>query len=176
MEAQREALRLSARGVVAALALLCALTTASADTLNGTVIAVQDGDTITVLVGGNTQHRVRLAGIDAPEKGQPFGQQAKESLSALVGGRAVEVHWHKHDRYGRVVGKVVHNSVDINLAQVDAGLAWHYLEYAREQSVADRALYAEAENRAREARLGLWRDAMPMPPWAYRRAKRDPIE
>lgn len=151
---------------------LGALSGASAETLQGVVVAIQDGDTLTLLDDSKTQHRIRLAGIDAPEKGQPFGQLSTEGLSGLVFRHDVAVEWKKRDRYGRVVGKVILSGRDVNLAQVEAGLAWHYLDYAREQSPTDRDLYSQAESRARDANLGLWRDAAPVAPWAFRKSKR----
>ena len=102
--------------------------------LEGQVVGVLDGDTIDVLTPTKTQVRVRLAGIDAPEKGQAFGTVAKKELSDLVFGKPVTVEWRKKDRYGRTVGKVIVNGVDANLKMVEAGLAWHYKHYAREQS------------------------------------------
>lgn len=162
-----------ARGLLCAALMVGASTGALADTLQGVVVAVQDGDTLTVLDESRVQHRVRLAGIDAPEKGQPFGQRSKEGLSALVYTRHATVEWHKRDRYGRVVGKVVINARDVNLAQVASGLAWHYAAYAKEQSLADRKTYSLAEATARDRYLGLWKDSAPTPPWEYRRAKRE---
>ena len=86
--------------------MLAANVTARADTLSGTVVGVSDGDTITVLDADREQHKVRVAGIDAPEKSQPFGQRSKESLSRLLYGKDVDVDWRKRDRYQRIVGKV----------------------------------------------------------------------
>lgn len=97
-----------------------------AEMLNGHVVGVADGDTITVLDITNTQHKIRLAGIDAPEKKQAFGQVSKKSLSDLVFDKQVNIDWTKHDRYGRIVGKVLINGVDANLEQVKRGLAWFY--------------------------------------------------
>lgn len=88
------------------------------------VVHVADGDTITVLDAGKVQHKVRLAGVDAPEKAQPFGQRSRESLEDLVAGRTVIVETHKKDRYGRYVGKVILNSRDVNLEQIRRGMAW----------------------------------------------------
>lgn len=116
-----------------------------------------------------TQVRVRLAGIDAPEKGQAFGAVAKKELSDLVFGKPATVEWRKKDRYGRIVGKVIVNGVDANLNMVKAGLAWHYKQYAGEQSPADRASYDKAEEDARAKGVGLWRDKQPVPPWEFRR-------
>lgn len=145
---------------------------ALAETLVGLVVAVQDGDTLTVLDAEKVQHKIRLAGIDAPEKGQPWGQRSKEGLSALAYRREVAVEWHKRDRYGRLIGKVLVERRDVNLAQVSSGLAWHYVEYATEQPPLDRQLYADAQVEARQYRLGLWQEPSPTPPWDYRRAKR----
>lgn len=136
--------------------------------LVGQVVGVTDGDTITVVDDQRTQHKIRLAGIDAPEKAQAFGQRSKEVLSALVYGRRVTVETEKQDRYRRTVGKVVIDGRDANLAMVVAGMAWHYKKYEGEQSSSDRLLYADAEQGARDARFGLWRDAQPTPPWDYR--------
>jgi hypothetical protein len=95
------------RNLVGAVLLMVSIG-ASAETLTGTVVGVADGDTITVLGANGEQHKmIRVAGIDAPEKAQPFGQRSKESLSAMVFGKEVDVQWHKHDRYQRIVGKVM---------------------------------------------------------------------
>lgn len=99
------------------------------------LFGVPDGDTITVLDADKVQHKIRLAGIDAQEKKQPFGQRSKESLSDLVFSKAVTVDTNKRDRYGREVGKVLVNGLDANLVQVQRGFAWHYKAYEREQSI-----------------------------------------
>ena len=148
---------------------LCLVLQAQAETLLGKVIHVQDGDSITVLDEAHTQHKIRLSGIDAPERRQAFGNVSKESLAEQVAGQSVAVEWDKVDRYGRKVGKVLLGGLDSNLVQVKRGLAWHYKKYEREQSPADRQSYAVAEAEARAAKLGLWRDAAPLPPWHFRR-------
>lgn len=147
---------------------------ASAETIQGKVIRVADGDTITVLDQSKTQHKIRLAGIDAPEKGMPFGQKSKQHLSDLVARKQVFVETTKVDRYGRSVGKVIVEGIDANLAQVEAGFAWHYKAYEREQSKADRLAYGQAEMRAKGARKGLWVDREPTPPWEWRKQSRKP--
>ena len=157
----------------AAMLVLCLVSQAQAETLLGKVIHVQDGDSITVLDDTRTQHKIRLTGIDAPERRQAFGNVAKESLAEQVAGQSVAVEWDKVDRYGRKVGKVLLGGLDSNLVQVKRGLAWHYKKYEREQSPADRKSYAAAEAEAREAKLGLWRDAEPTPPWEFRRKGRN---
>ncbi len=164
--------------VKARMALFCALivgisTVALADTLIGKVVGVADGDTITVLDDQQTQHKVRLMGIDSPEKAQPFGQNAKQSLSDLVFGRSVNVEWQKLDRYERIVGKVLVNGQDANLEQIRRGLAWHYKKYEREQEPLDRATYSQAEIEARMGNRGLWSDPEPIPPWDWRKSKKN---
>lgn len=144
----------------------------AARTLEGKVVGVADGDTITVLGAGNQQTRIRLQGIDAPESRQAFGQVSKRNLSDLIFGRQVVIAYEKTDRYGRTLGKVLAGGRDVNLEQVKAGLAWHYKYYQDEQSPDDRRLYAEAETEARSAGRGLWADPAPIPPWDYRRGKR----
>lgn len=142
---------------------------AQADSFDGRVVAVTDGDTITVLAAGNIQERIRLAGIDAPERGQSFGQASKQLLSDQVYGRQVAIEWAKRDRYGRVVGKVLVDGRDANLEQVRAGMAWHFKKYENEQALDDRLAYGRAESAARDARIGLWSDPAPVAPWEWRR-------
>ena len=135
-------------------------------------MAVADGDTVTVLDASNTQWKIRLMGIDAPEKKQAFGSKSKESLSALVFDKSVSVEYSKRDKYGRTVGKISVAGVDANLEQVKAGMAWHYKKYQNEQTADDRATYAQAEEAARDTRRGLWIDAEPMPPWDWRKQQK----
>jgi endonuclease YncB( thermonuclease family) len=139
-----------------------------AETYTGTVVRVLDGDTAEVLDASDTPHKVRLAGIDAPERKQPFGTKAKQELLSLVGGRQVTVDWTKTDRYGRQVGKLIVEGKDANLAMVAAGLAWWYRKYASEQDPAYRDRYESAETKARAAHLGLWADSAPVAPWDWR--------
>ena len=141
----------------------------SADTLIGKVVKITDGDTLVVLDAGNTQHKIRLSGIDAPESNQPFGKRSKEALSALVAGQRVEVDWHKRDRYDRIVGKVIAQGKDVNLAQVRLGMAWWYRKYANEQTLVDQGLYAAAEAKARVSGVGLWGEKEPIAPWEWRK-------
>lgn len=144
---------------------------AHADTLTGYVVGISDGDTITVLDSKRQQHKIRLAGIDAPEKAQAFGERSKQNLAALVFNKNVTVDWSKLDRYGRTIGKVTVNGIDANLSQIKAGMAWWYEKYRKEQSPADQQTYAQAEQQARLQRVGLWSDKNPIPPWDFRHAK-----
>ena len=139
-----------------------------ADTLLGKAVRILDGDTVEVLDARKRTHRVRLAGIDAPESKQPFGAKAKRALSSLVAGETVAVDWHKRDRYDRLVGKIMLDGADVNLALVRAGYAWWYREYAGEQSPSDRRLYEAAEKEARREGVGLWADPRPIAPWDWR--------
>ena len=127
--------------------LLALASSAHAETITGKVVGVADGDTITVLDADKVQHKIRLAGIDAPEKKQAFGNRSKESLSDLVFDRTVNVETEKRYRYGRKIGKVLVNGQDVNLVQVDRGMAWFYREYQREQSPSDRKLYMRRKMR-----------------------------
>jgi endonuclease YncB( thermonuclease family) len=162
---------------VTALALLLSLSVfgvaVAGSLMSGKVIGVLDGDTVEVLDASKTTHRIRLTGIDAPEKAQPFGQRAKEHLSGLVFGKQVEVQAGKTDKYGRTVGTVMVRGVDANLEQVKTGFAWHYRQYASEQSARDRTMYSSAEEKARSTRVGLWHDPRPMPPWEWRHGGKD---
>ena len=150
---------------------LCLATCVNAVELRGKVVGVSDGDTVTVLDAERHQHKVRLAGIDAPEKAQPFGQASKKSLSDQIFGREVAVTWDKRDRYGRIIGKIAVDHQDVCLEQIRRGMAWHYKQYARDQAPDDRRTYAEAEVAARAAGVGLWRDVAPVAPWAWRHKK-----
>jgi endonuclease YncB( thermonuclease family) len=148
------------------------LTAAPASAFDGRVVTVNDGDTVAVIDAQNIKHRVRIAGIDAPEKNQPFGPAATESLARLTLGQRVEARCHKRDRYGREVCEVFAAGRDVGLEQLQSGLAWWYREYAREQPPDERASYEAAETAARSAHRGLWRDEHPTPPWAWRKQMR----
>jgi endonuclease YncB( thermonuclease family) len=139
--------------------------------LEGRVVAVADGDTLTVLDAQKKTHKIRLLGIDAPEKAQAFGLKSKESLSGLAFQKQVQVRSSKKDRYGRTVGQVFVGNMDVCLEQVKLGMAWHYKTYQREQTPEDRVLYDRAESQAREQRVGLWQDPSPIEPSAFRRQK-----
>jgi endonuclease YncB( thermonuclease family) len=152
-------------------ALLCLSAAAPPQTITGKVVAIADGDTLTVLDASNRQHKIRLDGIDAPESSQDFGSRAKQSLSDLVFGKTVTVISSKKDRYGRTLGKVMLDKLDINLEQINRGMAWFYRAYQAELPANVAAMYGLAETRARQEKRGLWADAAPMPPWDFRRSK-----
>jgi len=118
-------MRLAAR--VITLGLLISLSLAAfGDTLTGKVGRVVDGDTLYVLDANYKDHKIRLAGIDAPERRQAYGLASRKHLASIVAGRQVTVEYQKRNRYGRIVGKVWIDGVDACLEQIKAGLAWHY--------------------------------------------------
>jgi endonuclease YncB( thermonuclease family) len=134
------------------------------------VVKVTDGDTVNVLDQTKTLHKIRLQGIDAPERKQPFGNKSRQNLASWVAGEYIEVEYEKRDRYGRIVGKLIRDGLDINLLQIKDGFAWHYKDYQDEQSELDRLLYSSAELEARNKTIGLW-SAPAVPPWEYRKKK-----
>lgn len=146
-------------------ALIVAILAAPAlgETLHGKVVGVIDGDTIDVLDAVKKQHRVRFDGIDAPERGQPFSNRAKSTLSDLVFGKTVRVESDGEDKYKRLVGRVYVDGRDVGLAMLEAGMAWHYTKYDQSQQ------YADGERDASSSRRGLWTDTNPVPPWDWRK-------
>lgn len=140
--------------------------------LEGKVIRVTDGDSITVLDNEKTQHKIRLAGIDTPERKQPYGKAARQYLAKQIFKKQVCIGWYKRDKYQRLVGVVRINDEDINLKLLSAGLGWHYKQYQNEQSKSDRIRYSKAQKKAESAGAGLWRDRSPIPPWLWRRGER----
>ena len=135
--------------------------------LGGKVVGIADGDTFTVLDNKDIPRVVRMKGIDAPEKQQPFSSDSRRNLERLIAGKSVIIDWQKYDQHGRIVGKVLFNGDDICLEQIKAGLAWHY-KFEGEQSNSDRRLYSDAEQEARTQGLGLWQERDQIPPWVFR--------
>lgn len=149
----------------------------------GKVVGVADGDTITVL-RDNEQVKIRLAGIDAPEKAQAFGNVAKQRMSDMVFGKEVRIDDRKKDKYGRTIGRVwvapaecqasdCPKTLDAGMALLTMGLAWHYKKYEKEQPEEERGQYSFAEVEARGKKVGLWSDAEPVPPWEWRHSKKE---
>jgi endonuclease YncB( thermonuclease family) len=158
-------------------ALLLAATTVYAD-ISGRVVGVTDGDTIKVLHSSSTEHKVRLTGIDAPERGQSFGTASTQNLNRMVAGKQVRVESSKSDRYGRLLGKVwvqpsdcptCGKTLDANHAQMLSGMAWWYRYYAKQQSPEDRGRYESAEDEAKARGWGLWADPRPINPYRWRK-------
>ena len=135
-----------------------------AETLRGRVVRVADGDSLTLLTSSNRRVEVRIAGIDAPERRQPYGAESKQALAALCHRRRAAVLTRGKDLYGRTLGQAVYcDGIYVNAAQVASGLAWVY-PFTRE----DASLTA-LEREARAGRRGLWRGPAPMPPWEFRK-------
>ena len=147
--------------------LIFQLATAHGDEIKGKVVSIADGDTVTVLDTEKVQHKIRLQGIDAPEKAQAFGAKSKERLSEKIGEKEVVVKWKDKDRYGRVLGEIYLGDRHINLEMVQDGMAWHYKQYSNSNEL------AEAEESARKSEKGLWADKESVPPWEYRKRERE---
>jgi len=137
--------------------------------INGYVIAIADGDTLTLLTADKERVKVRLAEIDTPEKKQPYGQRAKQELAELAFNQTAQISVLDTDRYGRVVGRVRVNDLDVNAELVRRGAAWVYRDYLKRTDL----LPLEAE--ARKLRKGLWALPAPerMPPWQWRKEQRE---
>lgn len=162
------------KGLLALIFALWATVAVAAEwqTLSGRAVGIVDGDTIDVLTPERRTRRIRMMGIDAPEKRQSFGKRAKEHLADLVLDRQVAIRWRHLDRDGRILGQVFVADRDMNALLVANGYAWWFAKYQREQQPADRGIYADAEAAARAARAGLWADPDPIAPWHWRRGKR----
>jgi len=181
--------KLAAVLAVLILVVSVAIQTVEAADLYGRVVGVTDGDTVTVLNAGNTQHTIRLFAIDTPEtschakkpsqkddacveRGQPFGKAAKKSLSSMVFGRDVVVSLEKGSTYGRSIGTVFVDGQNANLIQVQRGYAWVYRQYTKGMNRTDQKALFDAEDNAKRQRLGLWADNSPVPPRKWRRSKK----
>lgn len=137
----------------------------SASLLQGRVIRVMDGDTVEILDGGNQTHRIRLYGVDAPEKAQDFGQVSKQFTAGIAAGRQVTVEVIDTDRYGRSVGVVRVGSVILNSELVRTGHAWVYTQYCKKDFCQQ---WKQLENNARTGRHGLWAQQA-VAPWIWRK-------
>jgi endonuclease YncB( thermonuclease family) len=141
---------------------------AFADSYTGKVIVITDGDTLTMLIEGNRQVKVRLAEIDTPESNQPYGTRSKQTLSKLVFGKNILVKAQGIDRYGRTIGRVYVGNMDVNAEMIRQGAAWVYRKYSKDTSLLD----LEAEAKAKER--GLWSlpEVQRTPPWEWRVSQR----
>lgn len=146
----------------ALLVLCCFALGAQAETLSAKVIAVMDGDTVMVLRDGQ-KLKVRLANIDAPEKDQAFGKQARDSLLQMVGKKRVQIDGQAVDQYGRIVGLLSVDGTNVNQEQLKRGMAWEYSHYHSDKT------YTTLQDRAQQARRGLWAQPGPQPPWQWRK-------
>jgi endonuclease YncB( thermonuclease family) len=131
------------------------------------VITISDGDTFTGLDSQNRQVKIRLHGIDAPEKAQAFGTVSRKALGDLIEGKVVNVQEVDKDRYGRVVANVHVGGTHVNREQVPKGLAWRYVQYDKKGE------FTEVEQAAKTTRKGLWADVKPVPPWEWRKGEKE---
>jgi endonuclease YncB( thermonuclease family) len=138
------------------------------DLVEGKVVKVENGDTITVQGSGQNLYLVKLQAIDAPDVGQPQYEASKNSLSKLIHGKDVRVVVHSTGPSGVLIGTVYRKGRDAGLSLLEKGLAWHYKRFAYQQTTASRKTYSDAQNIASAAGLGIWADASPIPPWVFR--------
>jgi len=157
----------------------------SAKTLQGKVIKVIDGDTVTIVDERGFRHRIRFSGIDAPEKNQPYGQESTKNLKLLVHNKKVLIEYSKYDPYDRILGILFVNrqndfscpetdcvrKINVGLEQIKSGFAWHYKKYQFEQREKEREDYSDAEIDAREKKSGLWADKESVAPWEWRKKR-----
>ena len=137
---------------------------------SGKVIKIVDGDTYDILLKDNISKRIRMDGIDAPERGMPFYKVSKDYLGDLCFGEIVQIKQTSTDRYGRTIAKTyLANGSEVGLLMITAGVAWHYKQYSTD------AQLANAEIEARKNRIGLWVDEAPVAPWAWRKNKKQKI-
>lgn len=132
------------------------------DELNGNAVKISDGDTFTLLTPGKAQVKIRLSGIDAPEKGQDYWIVSRDFLGKMLSGQLLRVRITGKDKYGRLIGDVYAGKLWVNSEMIEAGLAWHFLKYSSNPDL------AKAEASARAHHAGLWKQPSPTPPWDYR--------
>ena len=132
--------------------------------LKGKIVRVSDGDTVILLDSSNTQHKIRLHGIDAPESGQPYGNKAKEYLSDLIAGKTVTVNIKGKDQYKRILGVIYLGEININAEMIRAGYAWNY-KYSKDK------YYIKLQEKAKAEKKGLWKDNNAIDPWQWRKNK-----
>lgn len=142
-----------------------ALTIHSQNNIKGKITKVTDGDTVILLDSTNTQHKIRLHGIDAPENGQDYGNKSKQYLSSLIAGKKVKVDVKGTDQYKRILGVIYLDDMNINAEMIRAGYAWNYY-YSKDR------YYISLQKKAQEQKLGLWSIPNPIDPYYYRKNKR----
>ena len=144
-------------------------------TLQGKVIGVADGDTVTLLDAQKNQHKIRLQGIDAPELAQDWGSESRAALQGLALHQTVTIAYDQRDRYGRLLGHVFSTGCDhINLRLLREGMAWYYRAYACDLPASLRTPFNQAESTAQQQQQGLWRQVSPVAPWIFRNGEDAP--
>ncbi len=142
--------------------------------IEGKVVLVYDGDMISIEGNDGKIYPVRLQGIDAPEEKQNYHKKSRKSLAELILNKEVKIVVHRQDLLDRHIGNVYLDGQDISLKQLETGMAWHYKQFSYLQPAEERRRYAQAEARAREAKIGLWEDDRPISPWNFRDGKMTP--
>ena len=133
----------------------------------GKVIAIKDGDTVVVLLEGNIQKTLRLADVDCPESGQPFGKNAKQFTSSEVFGKIVSFVETDTDRYRRTIAKIFYDEKYLSKEIIKAGFGWWYFYFSKDKNL------GKLQHDAKAHKLGLWSDPNAIYPWEYRKLKRD---
>ena len=152
------------------LLIFCLLITVQASAFDGRIVKVTDGDTVDVLDTSNKLTKVRLYGIDAPEKKQDFGQKSKQFVLDIVAGKTVSVEAIDTDRYGRTVGVVHIGNTVLNAEILKSGLAWYYEKYCKSSFCGE---WQQIESQARSSKIGLWSIPNPQAPWDFRHGKKE---
>lgn len=155
----------SGRSAIVWLVILSLLTANAVAAVAGKVVGVHDGDSLTLLVGGKTEVKVRLEGIDAPELKQDFGTASKKALSDMVYGKEIRLVETGKDRYKRTLANVYVGDAWVNLAMIERGMAWFFVKYSKNE------LLKRGEAEARKSKRGLWKEGNPTPPWIWRAKK-----
>lgn len=157
-------------GICFALILVLSTSTYARSDVTGMVVRVADGDTITILTPENKQVKIRLYGIDSPERKQAYGHRARQYTASRIAGKIVRVEIFDIDRYGRSVG-VVHtdDGGNLNHELIENGFAWHYTKYCNASFCAG---WKQDELKARQSKSGLWKDMSPIEPWIFRKRSR----
>lgn len=135
--------------------------------INGKVIKIVDGDTFDVLTDDKITIRIRMNGIDCPERKQDYYQVCKDALAGYIFGKDVKLITFGKDRYTRTIADVFYNMQNINLAMIKNGFAWHYKKYSSD------SIMAKAEEEARATKIGLWKMKNPIAPWGFRKFKKE---
>ncbi|GAB6008977.1 thermonuclease family protein [Dysgonomonas reticulitermitis] len=143
----------------------CSMTTEKG-TISGKVVSVADGDTMTILTADKKQIKIRMLGIDAPERGQDFGTVARQQLNNLCYGKTVIVEKKDEDQYGRVLGVVYVDGMNVNEYMVRNGLAWYYRHFVNDPRLDSLELLARKE------KVNIWSMKNPMPPYEFRKSRR----
>lgn len=146
------------------------ITISEGEIASGRCVGVHDGDSITVLLetpDGMRQSKIRLDAIDAPELGQAFSSRSRKTLVELVFQKECQVESLGQDKYGRTIGRVSVDGLDVNAAMLEEGMAWHYAKYD------DREVMAARQEAAKQEGFGLWADPNPIPPWEWRKMSKE---